>query len=128
MIMVDFPRQLKLEAVSSEQEPSFGSGFEAGTPNDSTQKDDTKPSSSNSPDNLSVGKEVSAPTSFSAVNMLSDRYPSFVASNNNQRSKNESRYVLTVLLLITALVLSAWAVWDPRYFHSDSDLVYDMGL
>lgn len=130
--MVDFPRQRKLEAVSSDQEPSFGADFESdvsgGSANGSEKKGDVKESSSGSSKKSSAGKGLSASSSFSAVKMLSDRYPSFVASHNNQRSKNESRYVLTVLMLIIGLVLAAWTVWDQRYFHSDSDLVYNMGL
>ena len=130
--MVDFPRQRKLEAVSSDQEPSFGADIEPGVSDDvksgSTDASRGKAAAKKPSSNSSSGKDVAATSSFSAVKMLSDRYPSFVASHNNQRSKSESRYVLTVLMLIIALVLSAWAVWDQRYFHTDSDLVYNMGL
>lgn len=132
MSIVDFPRQQKLEAVSPEQEPSFGADFESGASGDvksgSVYASRGKAAAKKPSANASSGKEVAATSSFSAVKMLSDRYPSFVASHNNQRSKSESRYVLTVLMLIIALVLSAWAVWDQRYFHTDSDLVYNMGL
>jgi len=138
--MVDFPQQRKLEAVSSDQEPSFGADFESaisdgvgnGAPDVSRKEGAVnKPSQSASPSSSggsSVGKDLAVTSSFSAVKMLADRYPSFVASHNNQRSKSESRYVLTVLMLIITLVLAAWAVWEQRYFHSDSDLVYNMGL
>ena len=139
--MVDFPRWLKLEAVSSDQEPSFGAGLESDSPNNPNRprqenKHDAalgaKPHSA-SAEGVREAREpaeanLPAPVSFSAVKMLSDRYPSFVASDNNLRSKNESRYVLTVLILIIAAVLAAWAIWDQRYFHTDSDLVYYMGL
>jgi hypothetical protein len=36
--------------------------------------------------------------------------------------------VLTILSIITLGVLAIWAVWDERYFHTDSDVVYYMGL
>lgn len=65
---------------------------------------------------------------FSAVKLLEARYPSFMATANETRSKSESRMVLTILLVITAIVIAAWMNWDQRYFHSDSDLVYNMGL
>jgi len=138
--MVDFPRQRKLEAVSSDQEPSFGAGFESAVSDgvgnggsDVSREKGTvnKPSQNASPRSSggsSAEQDLAATSSFSAVKMLSDRYPSFVASHNNQRSKSESRYVLAVLLLIITLVLAAWVVWEQRYFLSDSDLVYNMGL
>jgi len=68
------------------------------------------------------------PLELSAVKLLADRYPSFMASSNEARSKTESRFVLVVLLMITAVVIAAWVMWDQRYFNSDSDLVYNMGL
>lgn len=130
--MVDFPQQQKLEAVSSDQEPSFGAGIESDVSGTSASSPvnmgAAEKASSRLAENPSSGKDLAARSSFSAVKMLSDRYPSFVASHNNQRSKSESRYVLTTLMLIIALVLAAWTVWDQRYFHSDSDLVYNMGL
>lgn len=131
--MVEFPRQRKLEAVSSDQEPSFGAGIDAGTADDSTKKGAVKEPSSKSSEKKASEKlpartEAPSTTSFSAVKMLSDRYPSFMAGANNERSKSESRYVLTILMVIFALVLAAWVIWDQRYFHSDSDLVYNMGL
>ncbi|MDT8384256.1 MAG: hypothetical protein RRB22_07565 [Gammaproteobacteria bacterium] len=126
--MVNFPGQQKLEAVNADKEPSFGAGAELTTPSDAPPKIDARKPSATPAVNPAEAKDLSTTPSFSAVKMLSDRYPSFVASANNERSKQESRYVLTVLILITILVLAAWAVWDPRYFHSDSDLIYNMGL
>jgi len=65
---------------------------------------------------------------LSAVKLLADRYPSFMASSNEARSRTESRFVLVGLLIIMAVIITAWAMWDPRYFNSDSELVYNMGL
>lgn len=101
---IDFPWKIKQEAVSSEKEPSFGASDDA-------------------------GEEVSGPQMhFSAAKLFADRYPEYFADSNNQRSMVESRLVLTTLALITIAVLAAWAVWDERYFHTDGDLVYYMGL
>ncbi len=143
--MVDFSRQPKLEAVGSDKESSLGadvetgnaelgrsvSGNKLGASSSAGLKSGFRASSSQKgrQSGKSAGDILSAQSSlFSAVEMLSERYPSFVASGKNQRSKNESRYVLSVLLLIIVMMLAAWAVWEPRYFHSDSDLVYNMGL
>lgn len=71
---------------------------------------------------------VPAQLEFSALKLLAARYPSFIASANEARSKTESRLVLTILLTIVVIIIAAWMQWDQRYFHSDSDLVYYMGL
>lgn len=114
--MVDFPRQTKQEAVGSEEEPSFGASENGSGPRQTGSEQ---------------GGAILVPEariSSSAVKLLADRYPSFFAHTNNSRSKAESKYVLSVLLVIIALVLATWVVWDQRYFHTDSDLVYNMGL
>lgn len=109
--MMTFTSQIKQEAVGADDGASFGA--------------DANVADKETADDREIAPE---PMEFSAVKLLADRYPSFLAAANEARSKNESRFVLTVLVLITVMVLAAWAVWDPRYFHSDSDLVYNMGL
>jgi hypothetical protein len=120
--MTDFPRQIKQEAVGSEEEPSFG----ASQNQQSAQSAES--GASRQPGSAVAVQEQEARLSSSAVKLLSDRYPSFFAHTNNTRSKSESKYVLTILMVITALVLATWSIWDPRYFHTDSDLIYYMGL
>lgn len=122
--MMDFSWQVKQEAVGSDRESSFG------TDADNLNKSSAEPSTSRS---LVVKEDSRRPNDddlpeFSAVKLLADRYPSFLARSNDARSRNESRYILSVLMLIIGLVIAAWVVWDQRYFHTDSDLVYYMGL
>lgn len=100
----DFPWKIKQEAVSSDKETSFGASDDA-------------------EDRLSQKK-----MHFSAAQLFADRYPEFFADKNNTRSKIESRVVLTSLMIITMAVLFTWSAWDERYFHTDSDLIYYMGL
>ena len=121
--MMDFSWQAKQEAVGSDEGASFGVGADKMSVADKDQSSAQTEQSAAAQQQL-----VTVPLEFSAVRLLSDRYPSFIASANEARSKNESRYVLSILILIAAVVFAAWAVWEERYFHSDSDLVYYMGL
>lgn len=101
----DFPWKIKQEAVSSDKDSSFGAS------------------------NNGAGEQRSDQhMHFSAARLFADRYPEFFADQNNTRSKIESRVVLTSLMIITIGVLLTWAVWDERYFHTDSDIIYYMGL
>lgn len=100
----DFPWKIKQEAVSSEKDTSFGASSDA------------------------ADDQSEQHMHFSAARLFADRYPEFFADQNNTRSKAESRVVLTALMMVTIAVLMAWAVWDERYFHTDSDLIYYMGL
>lgn len=102
---IDFPWKIKQEAVSSEKDSSFGASNDGADEQHSDQH-----------------------MHFSAARMFADRYPEFFADKNNSRSKLESRIVLTSLMIITAGVLMTWNVWDERYFHTDSDIIYYMGL
>lgn len=101
---IDFPWKIKQEAVSSEKETSFGASDDA-------------------EEQLSQ-KHMH----FSAAKLFADRYPEFFADQNNNRSKVESRIVITSLVIITVAVLLAWVAWDERYFHTDSNIIYYMGL
>lgn len=101
----DFPWKIKQEAVSSEKDSSFGA-------------------SNDGADEQYSGQHMH----FSAARLFADRYPEFFADQNNTRSKVESRVVITSLIIVTIGVLLAWAVWDERYFHTDSDIIYYMGL
>lgn len=109
--MMEFASQKKQEAVGSDDGSSFGTDADVRSSKDAQEQ-----------------ALATVPLEFSAVKLLADRYPSFLAAANESRSKTESRYVLTVLLIIFTIVIAAWVVWDQRYFHSDSDLVYNMGL
>lgn len=104
---VDFSNQMKREAVKEERDASFGPGQAAA-------------------DEHQVATQPQM--HFSAAQLLADRYPAFFADSNNTRSKTESRVVLTVLSLIVLTIGAAWINWDARYFHTDSDLVYNLGL
>lgn len=106
----DFFGKEKQEAVSSEKGASFSSS-------DTFSGDDAEKNSAIPPQ-----------MHLSAAKLFSDRYPNYFADSNNSRSRSESRMVLTILSLITAGVIAAWIAWDERYFHTDSDLVYNMGL
>jgi len=139
--MVDsVSRQPKLAAASSVQEPSFGSGVESTVEPASSKRTEPEPGNSKPAESKSTPeqkprkpqksetKDEPAQLSFSAVKMLADRYPAFIADANNLRSKNESRYVLSVIVFIIISVIAAWVVWEQRYFHTDGDFVYYMGL
>jgi hypothetical protein len=109
--MMAFLQSVKQEAVGTGEGASFGADVVV------VNKEKTE-----------VRASEPVALEFSAVKLLADRYPSFLTLTNEARSKSESRFVLTVLVAIIAVVIAAWVVWDQRYFHSDSDLVYDMGL
>lgn len=138
--MMDFSWRGKQEAVGSSEHASFGTGADTlnkektGKPDLSAQsqpvvaekKDAKREATKKTGDRPQEPKPPALETS--AVKLLEDRYPSFIASANESRSKMESRYVLTVLLTIITIMLAIWAVWDERYFQTDGDLVYYMGL
>ena len=101
----DFPWKIKQEAVSSEKDSSYSASDDgAGEP--LSQKH----------------------MHFSAARLFADRYPEFFADQNNNRSRVESRVVVTALIIVAIGVLLTWAAWDERYFHTDSDIIYYMGL
>lgn len=101
----DFPWKLKQEAVSSEKDSSYSA----------SDKD--------------AGKQFNEKhMHFSAARLFADRYPEFFADQNNNRSRVESRVVVTALIMVAVGILLSWAAWDERYFHTDSDIIYYMGL
>ena len=108
MVMVKIPSMVKQEAVGKEKGASFGGPHASIDVANST--------------------DASSQMHFSAAKLFENRYPAYFADSNNTRSRAESRFVLTTLILITLAVIGAWIVWDDRYFHTDSDLVYNMGL
>jgi hypothetical protein len=109
-VIFDFLWKEKQEAVNSEEGGSFSA----------------------SPDgNSEIDKDNAIPRSqmhFSAAKVFSDRYPEFFADSNYTRSKSESRIVLSMLTVLTLLVIAAWVIWDARYFNTDGNVVYYMGL
>lgn len=109
-MIFNFLGKEKLEAVSSEE------GNSISTSSDSANE---------------IDRDKSIPSSqmhFSAARVFADRYPEFFADSNNTRSKSESRIVLAVLSVLALIVIAAWVVWDARYFNTDGDIVYYMGL
>ena len=149
--MVDLiSRQPKHVAVNTHREPSFGAAIDpikktvkqsarqatdtaapvpaenadAAKPVDVKASATPKPRESKKP----AEKDEPAQLSFSAVRMLSHRYPGFITDTKDLRSKSESRYAIGIILFIVSCVLAAWVAWEQRYFHTDSDLVYYMGL
>jgi len=103
-VRTDFPWKIKQEAVNSEKEASFGASDDA------------------------EDQQSRKHMHFSAAKLFADRYPEFFADQNNTRSRVESRIVLTSLVIIAIAVILTWIAWDERYFHTDSDIIYYMGL
>jgi hypothetical protein len=100
----------KQEAVGSEEGSSFGALPDYGNEGDAET-------------NLQQSQ-----TQFSAAKILADRYPEYFSDTNYTRSKSESRIVLSILAILTLAVVAAWNKWDARYFNTDGDVVYYMGL
>ena len=112
--MIDFVQwKDRRETAGSEKEPSFGSP--GGSSADGAKEDHGD-------------REARPSMHLSAATLFTDRYPDYFADLNNIRSRAESRVVLGIMLVITIGVISAWIVWQEQYFHTDSDLIYYMGL
>ena len=116
----------KLETVTPEKEPSFGSSGEKAAGND--KKETSKKEVAKKDSGKGGGEAAKKQLHLSAAELFSDRYPNYFADLNNLRSKTESRVVLSILAVIILGVIVAWIAWQEQYFQTDGDLVYYMGL
>jgi len=117
VVVIDFIQwKDKRGTENSDKEPSFGSpkGPSANDVKGRREKDD--------------GRIARPGMHLSAAALFADRYPDYFADLNNDRSRLESRIVLIILSVITFSIIFLWIIWQEQYFHTDSDLVYYMGL
>lgn len=73
-----------------------------------------------------LGKKTSPIIGASAL--LASKYPSTVDEGKDTRSRNETRVVLMIVAVITALLIYGWSKWGDINFQQEIEFHYNMGL
>lgn len=76
--------------------------------------------------NTGLGRKTSPIIGASAL--LASKYPAQVDEKRDARSKLETRIVLSVVAVITALIVYGWMQWSTINFQQEVDFHYNAGL
>lgn len=76
--------------------------------------------------NTGLGRKTSPIIGASAL--LASKYPSQVDEEKDARSRNETRIVLIIVAVITALLTYGWMRWGDINFQQEIEFHYNMGL
>lgn len=63
-----------------------------------------------------------------ATALLAAKYPSSFADKNDRKSRFETRLVMGITLLLTAVVVYGWSQWGKINFRASFDFTYNSGL
>ena len=95
--------------------------------NGSPQPDDSRQKTGASGQSSSGLGRKSSPI-IGASALLASKYPSHINEEKDTKSRNETRIVLIIVAIITALVGYGWLQWGNINFQQGGDFHYNMGL
>jgi len=108
------------EVASDEQQ---GVDAEASS---TTRADQREQSAVTQKSSTGLGRKSSPIIGASAL--LASKYPSFINDEKDARSRKETRIVLVIVAIITAIITYFYLQWDDINFQREIDFHYDLGL